>query len=123
MKQATEAEVLKGLKRVKKSVEDFHRMFNDRMPQDMGFHFLLAVVKNKSIVIEKIQFDANEISLNVESLEKAVVYKLLAKKYKELDRKEISEHKKRTKKEVKEFLKKKQTEEKESKKHVRSRKK
>jgi hypothetical protein len=99
----TPTQVKEGIDKVKKSVERFHRDFKDRMPEEIGIICMIAVVKDKKLFIESVKYNTVELGLNVESIEKSVIYKNLAKKYAEKDKQEQKEQKKFIKQQVKDI--------------------
>ena len=103
----TPLQVKDGLNKIKKVVERFHRDFNDRMPQDIGVICMLAIIKDKQIFIESVKYHAIELGLNVENIEKSVIYQNLARKYALRDKEDRKEQKKLIKKQVKDMKKKK----------------
>lgn len=97
----TPEQVKDGINKVKKVVERFHRDFKDTMPEEIGMICMIAIIKDKKIFIESVKYNTIELGLNVESIEKSVIYKNLAKKYAEKDKQERIEQKKFIKQQVK----------------------
>jgi hypothetical protein len=99
----TTEQVKDGINKLKKAVERFQRDFKDRMPEDIGMICLLAILKDKKLFIESVKYHTMELGLNVESIEKSIIYKNLSKKYTEKDKQERIEQKKFIKKQVKDI--------------------
>ena len=104
--QRTVSEVLEGLKKLKKAIDRFEKEFHGIMPDEMGITVSIGVVRDKTIFIEKVKYDMMELSLNVESIEKQIIYEKLAAKYKAKDIEEQADQKKLIEKQVHEICEK-----------------
>lgn len=94
-----EKDILKALSIIKMKIERFKTLHGASL-DDTGFYFLVAVVKDKKVIVDSIHFDCNEMGINVENFEKVAIHKKLLAKYKDKDKKDLASQKKRFKKQI-----------------------
>lgn len=103
MKKSTPEQIAEGLNKVKKAIDKFNSNFKDSMPDDLALFCVIALIKDRGIFIEKVKFETQELGINITSIEKHVIHKSLADKYKAKDKEEQKEIKRLIKKQVKQI--------------------
>ena len=107
MKDKTK-QIAYDLKKIKDSIEKFSKKYDGKLTEELAIYAVIAIIKDRGVFIEKVRYDLNELSINASSVEKQVITKALADKYKEKDKKEIASQKKLITKQVTDIKKKRQ---------------
>lgn len=94
-------QIAKDLKKIKDSLERFSKKYNGKLTDELGIYCIIAIIKDRGVFIEKVSYDLNELSINALSIEKQVITKRLADKYKLKDKEERKSQKKLLKKQIK----------------------
>jgi len=101
--QAKKNGLVSRLSKVMSLVEGLKKQ--DLVPPELGVYFVIAIVKDKSIITETVLFDTNELGVNVENFEKVIIHQKLLKKYKARDKEDQKSQKKRFKSQIKQSKK------------------